>query len=61
MLNAENKDQTGAFRLRNLNLSIFYWEKKDSHYENESSEACSKPTNVSFREVQSSSQKHFMA
>ncbi len=35
--NAENKDRTGAFWLRNLSLSFFMRRKKDSHYENESS------------------------
>ncbi len=36
MPNAENKDQTGAFWLRNLSLSFFMEKKQDSHYENES-------------------------
>jgi hypothetical protein len=35
--NAENKDRTSEFGLRNLNLEFFLSrEKKDSHYENES-------------------------
>jgi hypothetical protein len=34
--NAENKDQTGAFWVRNLNLSAFIEKTKDYHYANES-------------------------
>ena len=34
--NAENKDRSDVLWLRNLNLSFFYGEKKDSHYGNQS-------------------------
>ncbi len=33
---AENKDRSGVIWLRNLNLSFFYREKKNSHYGNQS-------------------------
>jgi hypothetical protein len=38
--NAENKDRSSALWLRNLNLSFFYGEKKDSHYGNQSIYMC---------------------
>jgi hypothetical protein len=34
--NAENKDRTSAFLVRNLNLSFFIEKKNNSHYGNES-------------------------
>ena len=34
--NAENKDQSGALWLRNLNLTFFIEKQKDSHYGNQS-------------------------
>jgi hypothetical protein len=44
------KDRTGALRLRNSNLSFFYGEKKDNHYENQSAmceRLYERPENVS--------------
>jgi hypothetical protein len=38
ILNAENKDLSSVLWLRNLNMSCFYQEKKDSHYGNQSTE-----------------------
>jgi hypothetical protein len=40
ILNAENKDRSDAFWLRNLNLSFFIEKKKGSHYGNQSICVC---------------------
>jgi hypothetical protein len=38
--NAENKDRTSAFWLRNLNSNFFLSRKKNVHYENQSMYVC---------------------